>query len=848
MAIKDNNHESLNETNHTEDNNIDESAKRIDNVIFDKHREYAISVIVDRAIPSLVDGLKPVQRRILYAVLELESSGGRRFVKSSRVTGDVNGKYHPHGDVAIYLTAVRMVRLFINTCAILDGQGNFGSSEYDAAAQRYTEMRSSNYAKEFFYYFDENYSEMQPNYDGTSQEPVFFVPRVPNLLINGSQGIAVGLRTNIPPHNVNECLQAVLMMLNNENVTLDELMTVIKGPDFPTYCRLASTSSIRKFYETGEGSLQITARYKIEDKKVVFYEVPYQCNKSELVKEIGIFADEDENSGIRFVRDETDKDGVRVVVGVKPGYDANVVANKVYQRTRMRVNTSFAFFAIGTDNKPRLYSLIEYLKEIIRTREESIFRQSIYLLEKHKKRLHRLVGFYVALQEIDDVVNKIRKSKSLDELKKEFVKYKWKCDESLNQFLASVGLQSNHGFYFLSEEQVIAILDMPLKSLNRMDSESVVKETVELKEKVIRLNELINFREKRYEILRKEYESLLSIYKDKRKSEIVDDNDDMDNLSLINPRSTIVTLNDKNYIKRIDVENNYKTQHLGGKGRTSGDSKLSIYCNTRDTMLFFLSSGKVMSKYVYEVPDGDHDFNGRAMVNILPIESAKDEVVCMFAYDSKNEAMRNINVLFIFDNGNVRRNTLNDFWKIKSSGKIYLNDSDDVRLLHVLFAENSDLLFIAKKHGKAACIPVGKFRIMKSRSSSGFKGCQLDRESGDEIVSALIVKESDKVLTVTSKGLGKIANVSDYSVTGRGAVGVNNLGKSKRSTNYVIACIKIDEEIEEVIITTSGGKSIRMSIKGLRMLSRNAVGVKFVNVGTDVVQSVIGVKNENKDK
>lgn len=826
---------------------------RVDKLVFAKYKEYAKSIIEDRAIPDVRDGFKPVQRRIIYALHVLNIS---RFIKSSRIVGDVNGKYHPHGDAAVYETLVRLVKDIVNNYPLLDGQGNFGSSEYEAAAQRYTEAKMSAYAKEFFYYFDEKFSEIQPNYDGSLVEPVAFIPRVPNLLVNGCHGIAVGLRTSIPPHNLNELLRALLMVLNDKNITLNEVMDVLKGPDLPTGGSISSYSSIYKFYETGEGSIEITARYNIEGNKIVFYEIPYQTNKSELVKEISTLADNDDILGVKSVRDGSDKDGIRIVVEMSNGYDLDVVANKIYQKTRMKYRMSLAFFAIDHNKKPRLYTLMDYLKNTIDYREDALFRKFMYLLELRKKRLHLVVGLYVALGSIDFVIDVARNSRSSDDAARELLNHKWKCDDQLLAFLGSVGIVPQNNDYYLSEEQVTSILGMKLRFLSISDRESITKETIELKDEINEYNLILSSREKRYAMLREEYEKMLNIYSKARKSEILSEEFSISDLSLVNPRAVVLICSHREYLQRIDVKM-YRLQNRGGQGRNSTDAKLSLSCSTRDKVLFFMKSGKVFSRYVYEIPEGRHGSNGRAIVNFLPV-SSDDSLVCMFAYDSQGAFPGHLNVLFVFSDGHVRKNLMSEFDNIRSNGKIYIKFIDpNIHLINVLFGEDDQFLFIAKHFGEAVRIPISSFRVMKSRNSTGIIGCKLRKKDGkkDYVVTALVVNEEEKILTLTEKGYLKISKVGNYKPTNRGVYGVRNIGKSIKNIGKVVACIVIGSKTKEIIIGMSNGKVIRQDISSIRTSIRSSVGVKAVNLNSDgdscvdsVVKYVVGVEDENENK
>lgn len=814
---------------------------RIDKVVAASYGEYMKKTIEDRAIASVIDGLKPSQRKTIYALYVLSGLKNDRFFKSARICGDVSGKYHAHGEGVIYGTLVRMVRDFVNSCPIIDGQGNFGSSEYGAAAARYTEVRLSNYAKEFFHYFDEKYSLMVPTYDGLLLEPEVFYPRVPNLLINGCTGIAVGIRTNIPTHNIGEVVRALIHLLENPLATLDDILHFIKGPDFPTGGCLLSKQTIRKFYETGEGSLEIKARYRIEDKSnIVFYEFPYQTNKSELVQAVSDAADNSLIEGVKYVRDESGSEGIRIVIGVKDHFDVDVVANQIYAHTRFKYSMPLCFYALDEYKNPRMYSLMEYLRCVLKHREDAIVAKAIYFLERSKKRLHVLIGLNVALGYADEIVDLIRNSDHAEEI---LLNREWECNESLKEYLASVYI-TNVSTYKLSEEQVKAILDMSLRSLGRLEKASILKETEKMRQEIIDLNKILNDIDTRRNILLEEYKEILSKYDTPRKSEVMEFDIDTNDLSMVNPTNVMVLITNNNYIKLVDM-NDYRVQNRGGKGRYTATSsvKHTILSNTRNKILFFMSSGKVYCKYVYQIPFGSHESNGRALVNLLPDMTSDDSVIGIFSYDSE-EGLNDLSAVFVFENGNVRRNYMSDFTSIRANGKQYLKNSD-VKMVSVLIASNDDNIFIATLLGMAVCIPITSFSFIKSRSSTGVKGCKL--KTGDRVVDALVVKEGDNILTVTSNGFGRVSNVADYRVTGRNSVGVKNIGKNIGKSGYVVSCVKIpniDSDKAVVALITKEGKAVVVDISnedGVPVAGRVGIGriLTKLNDGDSVIYAMI---------
>ena len=821
----------------------DKLVGRIDKVVAVSYGEYMKKTIEDRAIASVIDGLKPSQRRSVYALYVLSGLKNDKFFKSARVCGDVSGKYHPHGETVIYGTVVRMVRDFVNSCAIIDGQGNFGSSEYGPAAARYTEVRLSNYAKEFFHYFDEKYSLMMPNYDGSSTEPKVFYPRVPNLIVNGCQGIAVGIRTNIPTHNLGEVIRALMHLLEYPMSTLDDILNFIKGPDFPTGGEILSKQTVKRFYETGEGSLEIRARYKIEDDvNIVFYEFPYQTNKSELVQAVSDAADNNIIEGVKYVRDESGSEGIRIVVGVKDYFDVHVVANQIYAHTRFKYSMPLCFYALDQYNSPRIYSLMEYLRTVLKHREDAVISKAIYYLERSKKRLHVLIGLNVALSYLDEIVDLIRNAENTEDVKDVLLNRDWSCNESLKNYLASVYIE-NVSTYRLSDEQVKSILDMSLRSLVKLERGFIVQETEKMRQEIVELNGILNGPDVRKKILMDEYQEILSKFDMPRKSEVAEFDVDMSDLSMVNPTNVMVLITNNNYIKLVDM-NDYRLQNRGGKGRYTATSsvKHTILSNTRNKILFFMSSGKVYCKYVYQIPFGSHDSNGRALVNLLPDMTIDDSVIGIFSYDT-DDGLNDLSAVFVFENGNVRRNYMSDFTSIRANGKQYLKDSD-VKMVSVLIASNNDNVFIATLMGMAVCIPLNSFSFIKSRSSTGVKGCKL--KSDDRVVDALVVKEGDNILTVTSNGFGRVSSVGDYRVTGRNSVGVKNVGKNVGKSGYVVSCVKVPDVNTKsvVVLITKEGKAVVVDISnndGVPVAGRVGIGriLTKLNDGDQVIYAMV---------
>lgn len=797
----------------------------IDDEMKTSFMDYAMSVIVSRALPDARDGLKPVHRRILYAMKEAGITHDKAYKKSARVVGDVLGKYHPHGDTAVYDSLVRMVQEFSLRYPLIDGQGNFGSIDGDsAAAMRYTEARMDKIADEMLIDIDKETVSTRPNYDGSLEEPTVLPAKLPNLLINGSTGIAVGMATNMAPHNLTEVIDATLALINNPDATVSELMQFVKGPDFPTGGTILGTQGIREAYETGRGRVQLRAVAEIEETKkdkfaIIVTEIPYQVNKSKLIEDIAALVRDKRIVGVSDLRDESDRDGIRVVVELTRGTNPNVVLNQLYKHTQMQTTFGIINLALVND-VPRELGLKEILKIYLEHRIDVIQKRTQFQLNKAEERAHILRGLKIALDHLDEVISLIRSSKDVED--------------------ARTGLIEKFG---LDDIQAKAILDMRLQKLTGLERQKIEDEYNELMKLIEELKEILASDEKKYAIIVSELKDLKERFGDKRRTMINGSVEELEDEDLIPDEDVVVTITNSGYIKRLPVDT-YSQQRRGGKGIIGMDTKDEDFvtdifvASTHNYILFFTNRGRVHWQKVHGIPEGSRQSRGKAIVNLL--ELGDGEFVTAMVPVSK---FTEDNYLFMATRmGTVKKSQLSDFRNPRKGGIIALSLDDDDALLNVALTDGSKDVVLVSRHGKAIRFSEEDVRPM-GRSARGVRGMKL--ESHDAVVSLDIVDETASLLTVTENGFGKRTEFEEYRTMRRGGQGVITIVTSLR--NGPVINVKSVKDDDEIMLTSSEGIIIRIPVKGIRVQGRNTQGVKIMDVRTgDKVVGVARIRAEEE--
>ncbi|WP_103610490.1 DNA gyrase subunit A [Campylobacter concisus] len=833
----------------------------IEDSIKNSYLDYSMSVIVGRALPDARDGLKPVHRRILYAMDNLGVGSRSAYMKSARIVGEVIGKYHPHGDTAVYDALVRMAQKFSMRYPVVDGQGNFGSIDGDsAAAMRYTEARMTMLTEELLKDIDKDTVDFVPNYDDREVEPDVLPSRVPNLLLNGSSGIAVGMATNIPPHSLDELIDGLLLLLENKEATLEEVMEFIKGPDFPTGGIIFGKKGIIEAYRTGRGRVKLRAKTHIEKKPnkdvIVIDELPYQTNKARLIEQIAELVKDKQIDGISEVRDESDKDGIRVVIELKRDAMSDIVLNNLFKSTTME--STFGVIMLAINNKePKVFNLIELLKLFLNHRKTVIIRRTIFELEKARARAHILEGLKIALDNIDEVIELIR--------------------NSADTAVAREGLMSK---FNLSELQANAILDMRLSKLTGLEREKLETELAELMAEIARLDEILKSETLLENLIKEELLEIKNKFKVPRVTEIVDDYDDIDIEDLIPNENMVVTITHRGYIKRVPSKQ-YEKQKRGGKGKvavtTYDDDFIESFftSNTHDTLMFVTDRGQLYWLKVYKIPEGSRTAKGKAVVNLIqlqPDEKIKAIIPTTDFDESKSLA-------FFTKNGIVKRTNLSEFKNIRSVGVRAISLDENDELVTALIAQTYDdmpvtdpenelsvetevleveelqneidedsanaeedansgdetMLFVVTKKGMCLKFKISKVRQM-GRTARGVTGIKF-KEPGDEVVGAAVIESNDQeILSISQKGIGKRTTADEYRLTNRGGKGVICMKLTSR-TGDLVGVVMVDEE-QDLMALTSSGKMIRVDMQSIRKAGRNTSGVIVVNVDGDDVVSI----------
>jgi DNA gyrase subunit A len=783
--------------------NIEEEMK-------ESYLSYSMSVIIGRALPDARDGLKPVHRRILYGMYELGNEWNKPYKKSARIVGDVMGKYHPHGDAAIYDAIVRMAQEFSMRYPLIDGQGNFGSIDGDPpAAMRYTEVRLDRIAGEMLEDIDKETVEFVPNYDGSAVEPVVLPAKIPNLLLNGSSGIAVGMSTNIPPHNLGELVDAIIAQIKKPNISLEELMKHVPGPDFPTGGFICGRGAIKEAYATGRGIIKLRARARIEKQKkgdresIIITEIPFQVNKAKLIERIAELVKDEKIKSISDIRDESDREGIRVVVEIKRGENAEVTLNQLYKHTPM--DTSFGIIMLAlVRNQPRVLPLKDLITQFIEHRKEVVTKRTQYELRKAEERLHILEGLKIALDHLDEVIALIRKSESPQEAK--------------DGLIAKLSL---------SAIQAQAILDMRLQRLTALERGKILEERDELIKTVARLKEILAKEQLILDIIVGELEDIKKRYDDERRTEIIDDVDDISIEDLIADEDMVVTITHEGYIKNTPLSV-YRSQRRGGKGKTGMVTKDTDFietifvASTHSYVLFFTNLGRCYWLKVHEIPEAGPTAKGKAIVNLLNL-SSKESVAAVLPVREFKEGRF---VIMATKNGIVKKTELMAYSNPRAGGIVAVNVRDGDELIGAAITSGNDEILLTTRFGQAIRFNEEDVRDM-GRTATGVIGIRLDED--DEVVSLEVIQNKDvQVLTVTEMGYGKRTPVSEYRLTGRGGKGVITIRTTEKN-GRVVGAFQVTNDMQVILITTHG-KVIRMDASQISVYGRGTQGLRLIDL------------------
>ncbi|OIQ18344.1 MAG: DNA gyrase subunit A [Bacteriovorax sp. MedPE-SWde] len=783
--------------------------------------DYAMSVIVGRALPDVRDGLKPVHRRVLYAMNSLGNYHNKPFLKSARVVGDVIGKYHPHGDSAVYNTIVRLAQDFSMRYPLVDGQGNFGSIDGDnAAAMRYTEIRMKKLSEEMLRDLDKETVDWQPNYDDSLKEPKVLPTKVPTLLVNGSAGIAVGMATNIPPHNLTEVMTALITLIDKRDMSIADIMEIIPGPDFPTAASIHGTEGIRSAYYTGKGVIQTRGKMDVEAygksqdrERIVITELPYQVNKAKLIEKIAALVNEKNLTGISDIRDESSREGIRVAIDLKRGEIANVVINKLYKQTSLQSSFGIIFLSI-VNGSPKVLNIKEQLECFIDHRREVVIRRTVYELKKAKEKAHILEGLKIAVENIDAVVELVKKSEGPADAKSKLM-----------------------SIYALSPIQAQAILDMRLQRLTGLERDKIVADYEAIMAEIGRLESILNSEELIKSIIKEEFNEIVEKYGDERRTDIVAKADEIQLEDLVKQEEVIVTFTHKGYVKRMPVDT-YRTQKRGGKGvkgaANDDDFFTNIFtANTHDTLLFFTSRGQVFSKKVYTIPEGSRTSKGRNLANLIQIPNGDkvNEIICI----PKDADMKEKYLIFATNKGLVKKSSLEDYSNIKQSGLKAIKLQDGDHIVSVRISDGTKDVLLCSSAGKIIRFDEGDARPM-GRVSQGVKGINID--DTEKIIGMELIDDNVEILSVTDRGYGKRTSASQYRKQTRGGKGI--LAMRLTEKNGEIIQIKPVTEKDDLMVVTDRGQVIRTKISGISLMGRATQGVRILNPKDD--EKVVSVE------
>jgi DNA gyrase subunit A len=827
---------------------------------------YAMSVIVSRALPDVRDGLKPVHRRIIFAMYKGGYDWSKPFRKSARIVGDVIGKYHPHGDQSVYDALVRLVQDFSMSLPLISGQGNFGSIDGDpAAAMRYTETKLGKIAQHLTEDLEKNTVNYRSNYDETEKEPEVLPSQYPNILVNGAGGIAVGMATSIPPHNLGEVIDATVAYVNNKDITVAQLMKYIPGPDFPTGGVIIGKDIIKQGYNKGRGSFKIRGEIDLEEKKggretLIIKSIPYQVNKSVLIERIAQLVRDKKIEGIRDLRDESNREGIRVVIELRKAVEPETVRRQLYKLTNIESSFGFNTLAI-VNNKPKILNLREFISEFLKFREDTVIKRVKFDLKKAEERAHILIGLATAVENIDEIIKIIKNSKDTDTAKKNLLSKKWKIKKSV-KLITLIYKKKNITAYQLSIEQVSAILELKLQKLTAYGIGEIETEINKLAELIIEYNKIINSKKELNKLIVNELENIKDKFGSPRKTKIIDAVLNYNIEETIQKESVVISITNQGYIKRSPLSA-LKAQKRGGKGKTGistreEDFVVQIFtANTHTPVLFFSTQGLVYKIKAHKIPEGATSSKGKSIFNILPLKS-HHAISSIMPLPEDEAEWKKLMVVFATAKGNVRKNTLEDFVNVNNSGKIAMKLDEDDKIIGVKICKEDEDILLSTQFGKCIRFKSKKLRLFKGRSSKGIKGIQLADK--DKVISLSIIENSkidskiinkdkkiknavDKfILSVSENGYGKRTSYLDYRVTNRGGKGIIGIINSPRNGN--ISSSLIVGENDEIILSTDKGSIMRCAVKEIRTAGRNTQGVRIKKLsGSEKVVSVIKIED-----
>ncbi len=827
---------------------------------------YAMSVIVSRALPDVRDGLKPVHRRILYAMYKGGYDWSKQFRKSARIVGDVIGKYHPHGDQSVYDALVRMVQDFSMSLPLVQGQGNFGSIDGDpAAAMRYTETRLAKVSQFLIDDIEKNTISYKSNYDETEKEPTVLPAQYPNLLVNGAGGIAVGMATSIPPHNLGEIIDGTLALIDNKDIKIKELMKHIPGPDFPTGGVIIGKDIIKQGYNNGRGSFKIRGEVIVESLKngrdrLVITSIPYQVNKSILNERIAQLVREKKIEGIKDIRDESNREGIRVAIDLRNGVEPETIKRQLYKNTQIESSFGFNTLAI-VDGKPKTCSLKDFLINFLSFREDVVIKKTKFNLKKAEERAHILIGLSVSVENLDKIIKIIRSSKTPDEAKQSILKIKWKINKS-QKLISLVEGKKSRNLYSLSEPQILAILELRLQKLTALGINEIEVEIKKLAELITKYKKIISSKKELFKVISEELKNIKENFAVPRRSKIIDAILNYDIEETIQKQSVIITVTLQGYIKRGSLDN-VKQQKRGGKGKsgitTRGEDSViqTLSVNTHTSVLFFSTEGLVYKVKAWKIPEGSPTSKGKSLFNILPLKSHQAISSIMPMPEDETDS-KNYQIIFATSQGKVRKNSLEDFLSINTSGKIAMKLDNNDKIVGVKICQDDQDVILSTKFGKCIRFEAKKLRVFKGRSSKGIKGIALAQN--DEIVSLSVInndkikkngkKSKDEkselkakekfVLSISENGYGKKTSHFDYRVTNRGGKGIIGIINSPRNGN-ITSSFPVYEG-DEILISTNKGRVIRVAVKEIRTAGRNTQGVRIIKLsGEEKVVSAIKI-------
>ncbi len=836
----------------------------VKNEMSSSYLSYAMSVIVSRALPDVRDGLKPVHRRIIFAMYKGGYDWTKNFRKSARIVGDVIGKYHPHGDQAVYDALVRLVQDFSMSQPLLKGQGNFGSIDGDPpAAMRYTETKLGKISQYLTEDLEKNTVSYRNNYDETEKEPTVLPSQYPNLLVNGAGGIAVGMATSIPPHNLGEVVDATMAFIDNQNLTISQLMKYVPGPDFPTGGLIIGKEFIKQGYNKGRGSFKIRGEIEFEEKKngrsiLVIKSIPYQINKSILNEKIALLARDKKIEGISDIRDESNREGIRIVVELRRGVEPETIRRQLYKLTN--VETSFGFNSLAlVENKPKILNLKDFISEFLKFREEVVLKRAKFDLKKAEERAHILIGIATAVENIDAIIKLIKSSKDNEQAKKLLLQKKWKIKKS-SKLVSLIEKKKNIQSYSLSEKQVISILELRLQKLTAFGINEIENEINKIAKLILDLNKIINSKKELYKLIKNELINIKDKFAVPRRTKIIDAVLNYNIEETIQKESVVINITHKGYIKRSPLTS-LKAQKRGGKGKTGittreEDFVVQIFtANTHTPMLFFSTQGLVYKIKAYKIPEGTSSSKGKSIFNLLPLKN-HHSISSIMPLPEDESQWKDLKIIFVTSKGNIRKNSLEDFININASGKIAMKLADNDKIIAVKICKEDQDILLSTKFGKCIRFMSSKLRLFKGRSSKGIRGMQL--ADGDEIISLSIldnskidkksIKSDEKIkkglnkyiLSISENGYGKRTSYFDYRVTNRGGKGIIGIINSSRNGN-ISSSLVVGEE-DEIILSTDKGSIMRCAVKEIRTAGRNTQGVRIKKLkGEEKVVSVIKI-------